>query len=461
MSDTSTDTVTEAQLTPNLKALTKKSAEAIRVKNFDYAIKLLLSVLESEPKFFAGRKLLRKAEILKAGGKKSSLKIPLLGLKKKLKADPWAVINELEEKTFPGDPYNIQANELLFEAGVAIGDLELAIFGLHTLHDGHPSNTKLLHKVAEHYIDHAMPEKAGEVYADILKVDPRDPFASKGLTNANAQATMNTQKWSGDARDVIKDQDETLELVQESRTGMSKGQLEEALAKWSERYEEDPNDQKTVLKVASLCEELGDLPGAIQYYEWAHTLNSVDSSLLDRVEKLKAKSSQKQVDVLTREIRDNPDAADIDEKKVQLEELTAAHRAQVVASCQELVDRNPTDMQARFALGEQLFLADEFSEAIPQLQKSKSNAGLRVKSMLMLGKCYSGKNMHDLAVKQVEEALVGLLGMDETKKELHYNAGLIYEAMGNKEKMLEHLKVIYESDYDYLDVAQRVEASYG
>jgi hypothetical protein len=50
--------------------------------------------------------------------------------------------------------------------------------------------------------------------------------------------------------------------------------------------------------------------------------------------------------------------------------------------------------------------------------------------------------------------------MDGTKKDIIYNLGLVYDRMGDKEKSLECMKQIYEVDYGYLDVAERVEASY-
>jgi hypothetical protein len=50
--------------------------------------------------------------------------------------------------------------------------------------------------------------------------------------------------------------------------------------------------------------------------------------------------------------------------------------------------------------------------------------------------------------------------MDEMKKEVVYNLGLIYERMGDIEKALANMKQIYEVDYGYRDVAQRVESSY-
>jgi hypothetical protein len=39
--------------------------------------------------------------------------------------------------------------------------------------------------------------------------------------------------------------------------------------------------------------------------------------------------------------------------------------------------------------------------------------------------------------------------------------GLIHEKTGQKDKALEAFKQIFEADYGYLDVAKRVESSYG
>ena len=81
--------------------------------------------------------------------------------------------------------------------------------------------------------------------------------------------------------------------------------------------------------------------------------------------------------------------------------------------------------------------------------------------MSLLGQCYERMNMTDLAASQFEEAITELQVMDETKKELLYNLGLLYERLENMPKYLEALKQIYSVDYVYRDVAERVERSYG
>ena len=138
-----------------------------------------------------------------------------------------------------------------------------------------------------------------------------------------------------------------------------------------------------------------------------------------------------------------------------------AKRAELlIADAQERVTRNPTDLHLRFELGENLFNAGRFREAVPELQRARQNPHARLKAMNLLGCCYGELEMLDLAVKQLEEASSEILSMDATKKEIVYNLGLVYSRMGEPEKSLACMKQIYEVDYGYRDVARRVESSY-
>ena len=68
--------------------------------------------------------------------------------------------------------------------------------------------------------------------------------------------------------------------------------------------------------------------------------------------------------------------------------------------------------------------------------------------------------MYDLAVSSLNYANGELFAMDNTKKEILFNLGLVYDKLGDKDKSLESFKEIYNADYDYRDVAKRVEGSY-
>ena len=79
----------------------------------------------------------------------------------------------------------------------------------------------------------------------------------------------------------------------------------------------------------------------------------------------------------------------------------------------------------------------------------------------MLGRTFDKMGMIDMAVNRFNEANAELKSMDSTKKEVLYELGLILEKQGDKDKAIESFKQIYEVDYGYRDVAERVESAYG
>jgi tetratricopeptide (TPR) repeat protein len=131
-----------------------------------------------------------------------------------------------------------------------------------------------------------------------------------------------------------------------------------------------------------------------------------------------------------------------------------------VQEAQRRVEQNPTDPQLRFELGSALYNAGDHSAAIPHLQQATRNPHIRTKVLLLLGRTFKAKGMFDLSIKQLSDALADLHAMDNTKKEVLYEKGLIHDEMGDKAAALDSFKQIYEVDYGYRDVATRVESSY-
>jgi tetratricopeptide (TPR) repeat protein len=462
MPDITVKPVSEADLPANHRSFYKKAIDAVRAKNTDYAIQLLLPVLLEHPGFLSGRRLIRKAEAIKNGPpKKMSMKL-LVGFKSKIHKDPLAAIHELEEKVFTTEPFHIEGNDMLYEAALAVGDLELASFALKTTTEGHPEHTKSMHKLGEHFMANGLADKAVEVYQDILKLTPNDGAANRGLTNSQAQATLDSKNWGtqGDVRELLKDQEETDGLELEARSGMTRDQLELLLSRWSAKYEEDPNNVQIVRKVADVCAKLKDYATAAQYLEWATTLNTADVTLKNQAAEMRNRVVEQRIEVLEKEIQAEPDGDDVRVKKKQLEELRLSGADERIANAKKIVEGNPTDPGARFILGTEYFHAGKHSEAIPELQRAKNNPGFRVKALTLLGKCYQEKKLHDMALNHFEDALKETLGMDDAKKSLLYDLSVLCEESGHKEKSLGYLKQIYEADYSFRDVAARVEAAY-
>ena len=454
--------VKEAELDPRYQALWKKVLISAERKNWDYVIDQLMPIVTANVGFIDGRKLLRSAESEASGGsggKKFSF--GLGGFKPSSKKEPAEQIADMEENVFRKDPFNLNANEQLYEIAMKMHFPELAAFALETIRAGHPENTKHMHKLAQHYMAHEQPELASEVYRLIVKVNPRDMEAMKGEKDSAARTSILRQGWGSDNfRNAMKDGGEAAKLEMLNRQGMTQEQMEQFLAETIVQYNADQANIMIVKRMSDLYEKLGQIENALMFYDDALTLNPGDVALQRKVEIIRDKVQDQQIEDFERDIESNPDAPDIEEKRAQVAEIRRQRSSVVINEAKGRVDRNPTDKTLRYELGQAYFNAGMFTEAIPELQQAKSNPNMRIKAILLLGRCFERKNMNDLAKTSLLEASKELLIMDAVKKEVLYELANVLEKMADKPGSLDALKEIYNADYGYKDVAKRVESSY-
>jgi tetratricopeptide (TPR) repeat protein len=255
----------------------------------------------------------------------------------------------------------------------------------------------------------------------------------------------------------MKNSAEFEELEKASRTGLTREQLEERRDKVVEKYNLDPNSLATVKDLAGLYEQLEDWHNSHTFYAWAHSLSNGDVALATKAAAMKDKALEQDMKNLEAAATADPDNAEL---KAALEARKADRIAEQVTEAQKRVDQNPTDPQLRFELGTALYRAGDHSAAIPHLQQATRNPHIRTKVLLLLGRTFRAKGMFDLSIKQLSDALADLIAMDNTKKEVLYEKGLIHLDIGDKASALDCFKQIYEVDYGYRDVASRVEDSY-
>jgi tetratricopeptide (TPR) repeat protein len=457
--------ITDKELPQNVKAYWLKALSAIEVKNHAYAVTLLQAVIKDNPGFLQGRELLRKCEGIVTGGPKKKQKIfgmesggPGMKLQGAVKKDPAGAV-ALIEKELEKDPFNDGLNDLLHECFIKMELFDSAAFALETVRKSHPDNTKNMHKLALYYLERQRADLAGDVYNDILKATPTDSIAVKGSKDCAAKHSMQRQKWdeNSSVRDLMKDQSEFQDLETASRAGMTKDQMIEKRDRLINRYNEDPNNLGNAKELANVFEQMEDWENAMTFYDWAFTLSNGDAALKSKGRQMSDKHIATQMASLQAAVDADPDNAEL---RAQLDAVLQARALEMVANAKQRVDENPTDPQLRFELGTALFNAGDHSAAIPHLQQAKTNPHIRTKVLLLLGRTFKAKSMFDLALKQLSDALADLHGMDNTKKEVLYDKGLIHDEMGDSASALDCFKQIYEVDYGYRDVATRVESSY-
>src|SRR5881396_956183 len=459
----------EKQLSEQLRTHWLKAVAAIELRNFGYAISLLQGILKQEPEFLTGRQLLRRAEVTKQkAGKKSFFNIstaPIAVMKaqREIRKAPKRAV-EMIEKVLEEEPYHRQANLTLKEAAVAAGWPEIGVFALRTLLEENPRDVKLLHELGQLYHQTGQSEEEVEVYNRITEIDPLDAAALRLGKDASARASMSSGGWTQaeSYRELIKDKDVAISLEQQSRMQLTGEALDQQIAEMQALQQSQPQNVDLARRLGALCEQKDDIESAIKWYQCAVELTSSrDAGLVRKVSDLRMRGAEREIAAHEEFLAGHRQKDAVHAKKT--EELKAAKKKRagmMIEETKKRLERNPTDLQLRFELGEHFVNAQRFREAVPELQRARQNPNARLKAMNLLGVSYCELGMLDLAMKQFEDAAREIVTMDPMKKEIVYNLGTVYEKMGEREKSLNCMKQIYEADYGYKDVAERVESSY-
>jgi tetratricopeptide (TPR) repeat protein len=460
---------TEKELSEELGSHWLKAVAAIELRNFGYAISLLQGILKQEPEFLAGRQLLRRAEVTKQKGEKrglfniSTAGLSLMKAQRELKKDPKRAV-ELIEKILEDEPHHRQANLILKQAALAAGWPEIAVFALQTVLEEKPRDTKILHELGRLYQELGQSDREAEVYNRITAIDPLDAEAVRLGKDSAARASMKTGGWTEaeSYRDLIKDKETTVSLEQQSRVALTGEALEQQIEETYARHQAEPQKVDPARRLGALYEQKEDLENAVAWYRYAADLTKgSDAALARKVSDLERAQSEREIAEHEKFLASQGPEAEGYRAGAEALLLARKKRAQLlIDDAREGSERNPTDLQLRYDLGEHLLQAGRFREALPELQRARQNPNARLKAMNLLGRCYQELGMLDLAAKQLEEAAKEITTMDAMKKEVVYNLGLVYEQMGDGEKSIAAMKQIYEADYGYRDVAARVEGSY-
>ena len=382
---------------------------------------------------------------------------------RQIKNDPKHAV-EMLEKALEKEPYNRRANLVLKEAALAAGWPEIGVFALRTLLEENPRDVKVLHELGRLYRQLGDHDQEVEIYNQVTAINPLDAEALRLGKEASAHASMKRGGWTQaeSYRDLIKDKEIAISLEQQSRMRLTGESLDRQIAETYALHQAEPANIDLARRLGALNEQKEDFEAAIRWYQCAADLTKgADPGLARKVSDLKIKSLEREIAAHEEFLSSHDPANELYGKRSEQLKTAKSKRAEIViADALERVARNPTDLQLRFELGENLFNAGRFREALPELQRARQNPHARPKAMNLLGCCYNELEMLDLAVKQLEDVSKEILSMDATKKEIVYNLGLVYERMGEQEKSLACMKQIYEVDYGYKDVARRVESSY-
>ena len=433
----------------------EQAADAVKRRNYAMAVKIYGQVLAIQPDFGEARSGLRKALFQKVAQKPASkltavlfggLNVPIAGLMGLL--GQHAAAAKGYERYLAYDPTaegcNLKLGNSLRRAG--FGKSALAVYAAYAEHQ--PRCLEACREAGALFYEQGQVSEALAMYEQALKVDPRDQEslkARKNLAAEGALASTGIEK-AESSRDLIKDKDKQQQIERSDRLQLSSDEVEDELTALEAKLQENPGDQKLLRRAARLREMSKDLQGALDLIDQLLAKNPTDSELLEIASDLRIRLQEQMV-----------------QKAVKRGDEGAASRARKalgqlrVGEARRRVERNPSDLGARFDLGAGLLEAGETDEAIAELQQAVKDPRRKTDAMFQLGRAFQQKDLPDLALGQFEKALAAA-GSGVQGKEALYEMGVICESQGSREAALAHFTKILEQDIGFRDVAKKVEA---
>ncbi|MFN0245059.1 MAG: tetratricopeptide repeat protein [Planctomycetota bacterium] len=433
----------------------QKADEAVRRKNFDFAIEVYQQLLEIDPDQGEARAALRRAlrkrhETKKSGG--GFLRAlggagPLAMAKTLRKAGRLGPCIKALEGYLAIQPLDEDANLMLGQALEDSGHFKSAQAVYEFLAEIAPKNPEGLKRAGAMTYrlgDHA---KALDYYERALAADPRDQDALKARKDLSAERAL--QRHSAPevqhSREQIKDKVEAQALERAQKTHWSDEELRTELAQLEARYADSP-EPDVMVRMADVHEKLRDLDSALEWIERARSYRKDSFELLVRAGDLRTKNQKRAI--ARAEKLGERDTADGLERELWAFEVTD-YRARV--------ELRPGDTALRLGLGRRLLRAGETDGAMSELQKAVVDPRSKREAQFFLAQCFQAKGFRDLANKEYLHALEGSAATDERAKEILYNLGALAESEGKESEARGYYSRIFEVDVGYRDVAGKME----
>ena len=443
----------------------EKGVAAVQRNNLDYALTILNAVLQQEPGFFPAREALRDAQFRKLPERRGFLKrmvrtagsSPLLAKAQiELRNHPQQALHTAEQ-ILNSDPHSVAAHKIVAAAATALDLPKTALFSLQVAFKTSPDKDTAL-KLSEALAQAGQVERADAVLTDLAKTFPNDPEIGQALKDLSARRTLREGGYEGleggggSYRDVLRDKETTAARVRQTREIVSAESAGEVIREHETQLAREPENQRLRRALAELCAQQRQYDRALELYRQLIEKEGVAEPSIQKA--ITATMLQRFDDQLAALDPEAPDAA------AQRERRAAERQACEAGRMRQLVDQYPQDLVLRFELGEVLFRQGRITDAIQEFQKAQNNPHKRVAALFYLGQCFARRGIRDLAARTLETAIREKPLFDEEKKELIYALAEVLEAMGRKAEAMDQLKLVYEVDIGYRDVAARVDAFY-
>jgi tetratricopeptide (TPR) repeat protein len=433
----------------------EKAAEAVKRRNYVFAVKVYGQLLAIQPDNGDARAGLRRALFKKAAAKPPSrLGAWLAGWPHLIVGSVCRLLGRSAaaarayERYLALDPLNEGVILRLGEALEKVGYQSSALAVYQTYAEVEPRCLPAARGAGALLYEAGDLNSALGFYEQALKIDPRDQESLRARKNLAAEGALAATglATATHSRELIADKEEQRRLERSGRLQLSPKEVEEQLGALEARLAENPDDRGVLVQVAGLREMERDLQGALDCLERATQLAPEDSDMARRTGDLRLRLQEEAVEAASR----GGDPAAGERARKALENAR-------VAEYGRRVRQHPTDLGLRYDLGSAMLAVGELDPAIAELQQAVKDPRKRTEALQLLGRAFRRKGLVDLALGQLEKALKSAPQSGALAKEILYDMATLCQEAGHGDRALEFFSRILEQDIGFLDVAQKVD----
>jgi len=431
----------------------ENAAEAVKRRNYAFAIKVYGQLLAIQPDHGEARKGLREALFKKAAQKKPSKVGAMIGGGAHLLMGHvlrmfgrHAAAARAFERYLVLDPLSEGTNLALGTALLKSGSRKSALAVFRAYADAQQKSLVAARTAGALHYEQGQMQDALLMYEQALRIEPRDQESLKARKDLAAEGALRATGIveAKGGRELIKDKAAQQQIERSQRIQLTKEEIGSELDKLEEELQQKPDDQKLLRRTSRLREMDGDLAGALDLVERALQGAPGDGELREWTADLRLRLQEQMVQKAK---------AGGDRESLALAEK-ALCEAQV-AEYRRRVERNPTDLGLRYQLGASLLDLGQLDAAIAELQQGVKDPRKKGEALFRLGSAFRKKQLPELAMGQYEKALLAVSG--SLQKEVLYEMGSLCQEQGKREEALRHFSRILEIDIGFKDVANVVE----
>jgi|GEM_PF-4907273 len=434
-----------------------RADDALKKRNYQYAIQMYLEALEVEPTHVGARRDLRTV-LLKAGTDGTKIKAPP-SKTVVMSRDPKVQLAEYE-KAVVKEPRSAKFNKRVAGALRKVGAHEAAGFVYQYVIDHcdkGKEDVEAMKGGAQAFIDAGKVEQAQKLLSRAARLVPNDREIGEISRDLSAKQTLrNIEGKQTDGGFVLMDADTALESELLKKKKLGPTEIPKALAFVDKRLEANPSDKEMIKKKAELYTFARKYE---QAYDWLMSRYEDLESPADILElaiKYKNQYFDYMLKVCKKKAEENPEKASAYAAKA--EEFKEGRKAFRLEVYERQVNDAPADLDHRWAYGKALFEVGRYQDAVEHLQRAIRSPKLGREVGVLLGRCFSSMGRIELAQRQLSSVLEHV---DETQEDLfmevRYWLADTEEKAGNDAEAKSLFQDLFMQNASFKDVGDRLD----